>query len=101
MQPLFGTLKSTQDGLVPTCKHERRISVLHAVTPDNVLYKRVTHPSEDAVLLRPPKLRLYTIIQDYTVIVNHNKLFYLDCITASCLHVRALCLASPQRPQRL
>ena len=35
-----------------------------------------------------------------TVIENCNRLFYSESLAASCLHVRALCPASPQRPQR-
>ena len=42
-----------------------------------------------------------SIAPSRTVIENRNRLFYSESTAASCLLVRALCPASPQRPQRL
>jgi hypothetical protein len=41
-----------------------------------------------------------SIAPSRTVIENCNRLFYLESTAVSCLHVRALCPASPQRLQR-
>jgi hypothetical protein len=64
----------------------------------NVPHGRVAHLRQD-----PTKTTTLhrSIALTQTVIENCSTLFYLESIAASFLHVRKLCPASLQRPQRL